>query len=285
MERSIEVGGSVPGSGEGSAFWARERWPAGPWDEEPLDHVCWVDSATGLRCFLERCEYTYGWIGGVELHSLHPLWGLEDTTDSPLLRGVLHRISQAPDIRCPLAVSVRQAAGKELLPRIPHVLRAHRGVTKYKGRHSTGVTFDCSAHPLDLVPLARTGALSPHAVYRTFDYCVGQVRDLARQVKEVELDNVRDLSIPGAVTARFRAREPRRLRASVAGDGLLVVEDLQIGLSAWGYCHEELWQDVRATLHFLWDQYALAEDDRLTVDARELKQALLRTFVAVEGAK
>lgn len=51
-------------------FTWKERWPAGPWDEEP-DKVQWPDETTGLPCLAVRNRMG-AWCGYVGLPAGHP---------------------------------------------------------------------------------------------------------------------------------------------------------------------------------------------------------------------
>lgn len=52
---------------------AAERWPSGPWDNEP-DKVQWPDPATGLPCLAVRSRRG-NWCGYVGVTEGHPLFG------------------------------------------------------------------------------------------------------------------------------------------------------------------------------------------------------------------
>lgn len=64
---------------------------------------------------------------------------------------------------------------------------------------------------------------------------------------------------------------------------LLFVEEPSIKLSACAATRSELEDELKATLIFLWDEYAEVDDQALTLDARELK-ASLRARMTVKGS-
>ena len=46
----------------------RSRWPVGPWDQEALDRLSWIDSETGLQCYIRRNGFG-SWCGYVVMSS------------------------------------------------------------------------------------------------------------------------------------------------------------------------------------------------------------------------
>lgn len=63
---------------------------------------------------------------------------------------------------------------------------------------------------------------------------------------------------------------------------LLVVEEPSLNITACAATRMELEDELNATLIFLWDEYAVADDQMLTTDARDLKAAL-RARMTVQG--
>jgi hypothetical protein len=55
----------------------RERWPSGPWDNEP-DKVEWIDDATGLPCLVLRHHESGHLCGYVAVPPGHPLHGQDN---------------------------------------------------------------------------------------------------------------------------------------------------------------------------------------------------------------
>ena len=53
----------------------RSKWPEGPWDLEKEDKINWIDSETSLDCMLVR-NHAGAWCGYVGLPPQHPHHGM-----------------------------------------------------------------------------------------------------------------------------------------------------------------------------------------------------------------
>lgn len=131
----------------------KSEWGDGPWQSEP-DLAHWIDETTGLYCMIRRVPVgaLCGYVGVPKGH----LFYKTDCTDS--------RISK----------------------------EGHGGLTYSGDGDAEGATvwwlgFDCG-HYMDLVPALY--ALMPslegvHGVYRSFDYVVDQVQELASRLEAI----------------------------------------------------------------------------------------------------
>ncbi|MGP1438296.1 MAG: hypothetical protein ACTTKH_04415 [Treponema sp.] len=59
---------------------------------------------------------------------------------------------------------------------------------------------------------------------------------------------------------------------------LYTVSNEKLGIQAFAYSFDELVKEVETEIIFLWEEYALADDESLTNDARELKNNLLNAI-------
>lgn len=75
----------------------------------------------------------------------------------------------------------------------------------------------------------------------------------------------------------FRFRRPLQLTPELEPEGkqLLTVENPQLGINVFAYSREALLEEISEQIAFLWDDYALSEDDSLTPEAIALKYAVL----------
>lgn len=84
----------------------------------------------------------------------------------------------------------------------------------------------------------------------------------------------------------FAIRPPLKLTPKSDDESrgeLLVVEEPSLNLSACATTRAELEEEIIATLIFLWDEYADGDEEQMTLDARELKEALLNR-ISVKGS-
>ena len=169
----------------------RSGWGEGPWDAEDIDKMVWVDSDTDLDCMIVRNRMG-AWCGYVGVGPRHPLHGvgyglctLGDACDS-----------EEYEIWCE--------------HRPDSILQPHGGVTfsdfcvedgdpagsichiAQEGRPSKvwWFGFDCG-HAFDVIPyMVRDRELGfalrrDEATYKTMEYAISEVRELARQLAEV----------------------------------------------------------------------------------------------------
>jgi hypothetical protein len=82
---------------------------------------------------------------------------------------------------------------------------------------------------------------------------------------------------------RFFFKEPLWLEPELEKEDkqLIEVEYAALGLNAFARTREELIDEVCEQIAFLWDAYAQADDSKLTPEAQQLKEALLKS-VSVE---
>ena len=73
---------------------------------------------------------------------------------------------------------------------------------------------------------------------------------------------------------RFRFKDPLMLESEKVEGGLCLAHK-ELSLSACGKSWSECDEIIREELATLWEEYALAPDDELTVDAIALKNKLL----------
>ncbi len=66
----------------------RSKWSKGPWDDEPEDHVHWVDLETGLDCLAMRND-TGEWCGYVGVPRSNKCYG-ENTSGTNVLGIEIH---------------------------------------------------------------------------------------------------------------------------------------------------------------------------------------------------
>ena len=78
----------------------------------------------------------------------------------------------------------------------------------------------------------------------------------------------------------LRAAAPIWLKPTMdASQQLLCVEQADLGIDVFAYTRQHLLTELAEQLAMLWREYALADDAILDKEARNLKQALLNTFV------
>lgn len=143
-------------------FKDRSEWNQGLWDNEPEDKMVWKDLDTGLVCMLHRNQSGV-WCGYVGVESSHPFYGI-DYSDYETLSD----------------------------------LSAHGGLTFSSGCSSMNEDGSGICHPTDGddhvwwfgFDTNHLGDKAPHRTlgwggdYRTTEYVVGEVLDLAKQLKE-----------------------------------------------------------------------------------------------------
>jgi hypothetical protein len=145
----------------------RSRWAAGPWDDEPLDKRQWADPSTGLPCLAVRGPLG-AWCGYVGVPEGHPMFGMDyDKVDGEF--GIEVHGGLTFEGFCQPEVENRG---------ICHVVEPGEDDRVWWLGFDTG-------HAHDLVPSTARYADFPDMTYRTLDYVVEQVADLARQIKNV----------------------------------------------------------------------------------------------------
>ena len=131
----------------------RTAWSPGPWDQEPLDKAVWVDPDTGFDCMIKR-NGTGAWCGYVGVDSSHSAFEVEYYDVNVTVHGDLTYSNHCAGDIC-------------------HLHDGDEDETWWLG-------FDC-CHSFDRSPLA-FGSFS-HGTYRTQQYVIDQVEQLAQSLK------------------------------------------------------------------------------------------------------
>ena len=143
-------------------FEDRSEWDQGPWDNEPEDKMVWKDSNTGVVCMLHR-NRSGVWCGYVGVEPTHPFFGIEysdyETLSDLDAHGGLTFTSRCSSI---------EADGSGICHPTDD------------DDHVWWFGFDTNHH-LDAAPYNRFGSAG---TYRTTEYVVTEVLDLAKQLKE-----------------------------------------------------------------------------------------------------
>lgn len=66
---------------------------------------------------------------------------------------------------------------------------------------------------------------------------------------------------------------------------LYVINYSELGLDAFAYTRQEITDDIKDDIIYLWEEYAKAEDNELSNDAKELKNKLLDSIEEVENVQ
>jgi hypothetical protein len=131
----------------------RSGWSHGPWDQEPLDKAVWVDPDTGFDCMIKR-NGTGAWCGYVGVSSNHSAFEVEYYDVNVTAHGDLTYSNHCAGDIC-------------------HLHDGDEDETWWLG-------FDC-CHSFDRSPLA-FGSFN-HGTYRTQQYVIDQVEQLAQSLK------------------------------------------------------------------------------------------------------
>lgn len=136
----------------------KSKWGKGPWLSEP-DKAQWIDPATGLQCLIVRkcLGFLCGYVG---IPAKHPYFGRDhDDVDVSVHGGMTFG-----NYYCP---------GQKDDPVI-------RSVDCSEDSRIWWIGFDC-AHCDDYIP---SSLRKWKGTYRNFNYVLGEVTKLARQLKE-----------------------------------------------------------------------------------------------------
>ena len=166
----------------------RTDWPAGPWSDEAVDKVVWVDPITKLDCMAVR-NHMGAWCGYVGIGPDHP-W---------------HGVSYGD---CPLGDSCDRDEYEVFCEHRPDgLVDVHGGLTFANGCDEEGdregaichiaqpgrpdpvwwFGFDCG-HAWDRVPYIESLTklhVVDDASYKTLDFVVGEIQQVAAQLREV----------------------------------------------------------------------------------------------------
>jgi hypothetical protein len=151
-----------------ATFIDRSSWSAGPWDDEPVDRVDWVDPVTRYPCFVKRGPYG-AWCGYVGVPPGHPHYGDGTDVDVDVHGCLTYAAPCEPD------------DGRPHVERICHVPAPDEPDDVW------WLGFDCG-HGCDLIPgmpwltVPRETDAIWNPVYRTVDYAKDQATRLARQL-------------------------------------------------------------------------------------------------------
>ena len=111
--------------------------------------------------------------------------------------------------------------------------------------------------------------------------------------KIIEVQDIRELDLSPFYLKEFhfeertiRFRSPLKLQPELdESQQLICLEYLELGIDVYAFTREELVELLESEIEFLWRMYALADDERLTLKAAELKHNLLNTLEEVVLAK
>ncbi len=84
----------------------------------------------------------------------------------------------------------------------------------------------------------------------------------------------------------FLFTEPLQFAPQLDEEGkqLLVIDKPDLGLNVFARTREELVEEISEQVAFLWDEFALAEEDSLTPEAQKLRNAILKAVKARDAA-
>ena len=136
----------------------KKDWTPGPWNEEP-DLAVWVDADAYYPCVAKRGLFG-AWCGYVGLFPSHPLYGSSRFDPAFEFIEVHNHVNMS-----------NTSANLSLLatPALCH----------------WWVGFSCTALG-DFLPISPDKKLTPHNVYRTFEYVQGQIDSLAAQLAVID---------------------------------------------------------------------------------------------------
>lgn len=140
----------------------KSEWPAGPWKDEP-DREFWIDEETGYPCLIRRQNILGFWCGYIGISKENPLFEKkyeEESYDEIEVHGGI--------------TYSKHCDGNQNLG-ICH--------PSEDGDHVWWIGFDC-AHAYDLLP--STDIYSLNVVYRDINYVKNEVKNLARQLRNME---------------------------------------------------------------------------------------------------
>lgn len=167
----------------------------GPWRGE-ADKVAWRDEETGYECIIMRDGVGGHLAGYVGVAQNHPLWGfhsdaIPNDVGIDVHGGITYsRLCDTAPSQRPRVLQEARNICHTTLPRIEAPITSATG--HVVEAHQWWFGFSCD-HPYDVQPLAPaersrdTAQVEIGKTYRDDGYVLGEVRNLARQLKAIEI--------------------------------------------------------------------------------------------------